>query len=284
MSVPQYGQRSDPSSAPQCPRHPGVRSVDYCKRCNRPMCVACLVPTEVCALCVDCAGTPTFSRSSATPGVTKTLIGLCAFFALVGFMLPSVERLFLFSPAFAAIQPWRFLTTAFLHSGIVHLFLNMLALYWVGSPLEKIFGHWRFAAIYLLSAIGGSAFVLMWVLVQPSTVYTATVGASGAVFGLFGALFVVQREAGMDTRAVLVLVAANLAYGFIASNVSWQSHLGGLIVGALVAFLLIRQGRAKGGITAKEQESQAMLMTGAIFLGMCAFITLIYKVLFGVLS
>nr|WP_233050524.1 rhomboid family intramembrane serine protease [Schaalia cardiffensis] len=199
-------------------------------------------------------------------------------------MLPSVERLFLFSPAFAAIQPWRFLTTAFLHSGIVHLLLNMLALYWVGSPLEKIFGHWRFAAIYLLSAIGGSAFVLMWVLVQPSTVYTATVGASGAVFGLFGALFVVQREAGMDTRAVLVLVAANLAYGFIASNVSWQSHLGGLIVGAFVAFLLIRQGRAKGGITAREQESQAMLMTGAVFLGMCAFITLIYKVLFGVLS
>ena len=88
----------------------------------------------------------------------------------------------------------------------------------------------------------------------------------------------------MDTRAVLVLVAANLAYGFIASNVSWQSHLGGLIVGAFVAFLLIRQGRAKAGITAREQESQAMLMTGAVFLGMCAFITLIYKVLFGVLS
>ncbi len=284
MSLPQYGQRSDPSSAPECPRHPGVRSVDYCKKCNRPMCVTCLVPREVRAVCVDCAGTPTIAQSSREAGVTKTLIAVCVVFGLVGFMLPSVERLFVFSPAFAAFQPWRFLTTAFLHSGIVHLLLNMLALYWVGSPLEKLFGHWRFAAIYLLSAIGGSAFVLMWVLVQPSTVYTATVGASGAVFGLFGALFVVQREAGMDTRSVLVLVAANLAYGFIASNVSWQSHLGGLIVGALVAFLLIRQGRAKAGMTEKEQESQAMLITGAVFLGMCAFITLIYKVLVGVLS
>ena len=73
MSQPLYGQRSDPYAAPECPRHPGVRSVDYCKRCNRPMCTQCVVPTEVRSICVDCAGRGrgNLSEAPAPPGLVN---------------------------------------------------------------------------------------------------------------------------------------------------------------------------------------------------------------------
>lgn len=284
MSTPLYGQRSDPLAAPECPRHPGVRSVDYCKKCNRPMCVECRVPTEVRAVCVECASAPRISRSASRPSVTIALISLCVALQLLVLVVPSVQGRLLFSPPLGLREPWRFLTTAFLHSGIPHLVLNMMALYWVGPSLERLFGHWRFAAIYLLSAIGGSAFVLLWVLIQPDTALTATVGASGAVFGLFGAIFIAQRESGMDTRSVLALLMVNMAYGFIVPNVSWQAHVGGLIAGTLLALLFIRQGRPRAGVTARKQQMQALWMTAGAFAALCALIGLIYRVIFEVLG
>ncbi len=281
MSIPTYGMRSDANAAPECPRHPGVRSVDYCKRCNRPMCIDCLIRTDVRAICVDCAGRQVRLPSGA-PVVTYTLIAACVLVYLAGFLSTAVHQALAFTPAVGYIQPWRFLTTAFLHSGLFHIAFNMLALFWVGSALEPLLGRWRFASIYLLSAIGGSFAVLAWVLVQPMTFNIATVGASGAVFGLFAAVFVLQKEAGLDTRSVLALLGINLAYGFIVSGISWQAHLGGLLAGLCVTWILVRQSRPKPGITARSQERKAMWITCGLFLAEVASIALMYRLLFEV--
>ncbi|WP_428638554.1 rhomboid family intramembrane serine protease [Schaalia sp.] len=281
MPIPEYGMRSDASAAPECPRHPGARSVDYCKRCNRPMCIDCLIRTEVRSICVDCAGRRPRAASGA-PVVTYAFIGACVLAYLASFASPAVQQALAFTPAVGYVQPWRFLTTAFLHSGLFHIAFNMLALFWVGSALEPLLGRWRFASVYLLSAIGGSLAVLAWVLVQPMTLHVATVGASGAVFGLFGAVFVLQKEAGLDTRSVVALLAINLVYGFIASGISWQAHLGGLAAGVCVAWILVRQARPKPGVTARSQELKALWITCGLFLAEAAAIALSYRVLFEV--
>jgi membrane associated rhomboid family serine protease len=111
-----------------------------------------------------------------------------------------------------------------------HLLFNMFALYVVGPPLESWLGRLRFGSLYALSALGGS--VLVYLL---SPVYTPTAGASGAVFGLFGATFVVAKRLHLDVRWVAALIAINLVLTFTVPGISWQGHLGGLVTGALVA-------------------------------------------------
>lgn len=277
MSMPAYGQRSNAHAAPDCPRHPGVRSVDYCKRCNRPMCPRCVIRTEVRSICVDCAGRRQRSTSSRGALVTRGIITACIVIFLAGFALPRIYTAMVFTPGIGYVEPWRFLTTAFLHAGILHITFNMLALYWVGQAIEPVLGHWRFASLYTLSAIGGSAAVLAWGLVDPSTLVVGTVGASGAVFGLFGAVFVVQKEAGLDTRSVLALLAVNLVFGFVASGVSWQAHVGGLITGLIVTWVYIRQGRPRHGVSARAQELRALGITIAMFVAMGTIIALTYQ-------
>jgi membrane associated rhomboid family serine protease len=145
------------------------------------------------------------------------------------------RELVLFSPAVADGQLYRLLTSSFLHYGITHLLFNMWALYVVGPPLEMWLGRLRFGALYILSALGGS--VLVYLL---SSLGAQTAGASGAVFGLFGASFVVGKRLNLDTRWVVGLIAINLAFTFVipllgGQNISWQGHIGGLVTGTLVA-------------------------------------------------
>lgn len=223
------------------------------------MCVACAIPTEVRSVCVDCTTSPAKrmrSRSFGAP-VTTALIGLCVLLSLADWVLP-VYQWFAFYPPAAYSQPWRFLTTAFLHSGVLHLAFNMMALYWLGQSLEPLMGTMRYIGLYLLSALGGTTFVLAWVLVSPSSFDTVTVGASGAVFGLFGAIFVLQKAVGADTRSVVTLLAINLGYGFIVPGISWQGHVGGLLVGMAVAWLLVQTDRPRPGVTEKKQNLQAV--------------------------
>ena len=137
---------------------------------------------------------------------------------------------------------YRLLTSAFLHYGLTHLLFNMWALYVVGPPLEAALGRLRFSALYFLSALlyalsalGGS--VLVYLL---SPVTAATAGASGAIFGLFGATFVVGKRLNLDVRWVVAIIVLNLVFTFIiplisSVNISWQGHLGGLLTGAVVA-------------------------------------------------
>jgi membrane associated rhomboid family serine protease len=124
---------------------------------------------------------------------------------------------------------WRLITSAFLHYGIVHLGLNMLSLYFGGRILETIIGRWRFALLYLVCAVAGSAGALYVTPNAPSA------GASGAIFGVFGALLVLERRGTIATGGqVLGLIALNLIFDFVIPGISVGAHIGGLIAGILV--------------------------------------------------
>ena len=197
--------------------------------------------------CVDCVGeaarsvrpvTNAFGAQrprSTTPLVTYVLIGVNLLVFALQMASPELDRaLALWPPAVADGETYRLLTSAFMHFGVTHIAFNMLALYFVGPPLEFALGRARFIALYVLSALGGS------VLVYLLTFNALTAGASGAVFGLFGATFVVGKRLNMDVRSVMGIIVLNLAFTFIfplftSQNISWQGHIGGLVTGAAVA-------------------------------------------------
>jgi membrane associated rhomboid family serine protease len=144
------------------------------------------------------------------------------------------SQLTLWPPAVADGQLYRLVTSAFVHYGVPHLLLNMWALYVVGPPLEMWLGRLRFGGLYALSGLGGS------VLVYLLTLNTATAGASGAIFGLFGATFMVARRLNLNLQWAAGVIVINLVFTFVApllskQPISWQAHLGGLVTGALVA-------------------------------------------------
>jgi membrane associated rhomboid family serine protease len=175
-------------------------------------------------------------QRSATPVVTYALIGINVAVFIVQMASGSLEKqLALWPPAVADGQLYRLVTAAFLHYGATHLLLNMWALYVVGPPLEIWLGRLRFGALYALSGLGGS--VLVYLL---SPLNTATAGASGAIFGLFGATFVVAKRLTLDVRWVAAVIVVNLVFTFVVPAVSsqlisWQAHVGGLVTGGLVA-------------------------------------------------
>lgn len=184
-------------------------------------------------------------QRSATPVLTYALIAI----NVLAFVLASGslgKQLALWPPAVADGQVYRLVTSAFLHYGVAHLLFNMWALYVVGPPLEIWLGRMRFGALYALSGLGGS--VLVYLL---SPLDTATAGASGAIFGLFGATFVVGKRLAIDVRWVVVVIGINLIFTFgvpviSSQRISWQAHVGGLVTGGLVAVAYVyppRQGR-----------------------------------------
>jgi membrane associated rhomboid family serine protease len=191
--------------------------------------------------CVECvrAGNKTVrtartvfgGRVSVTPVVTYTLIAVNVVVFFLQNAGSGVERRYaLASVAVADGQYERLVTSAFMHYGVAHLLLNMWALYVVGQPLEQWLGRVRFAALYGLSALGGS--VMVYLFAAPNSL---TAGASGAIFGLFGAMFVVARRLNYDVRGIAVLIGLNLVVTFTFSGISWQGHVGGLITGAALA-------------------------------------------------
>ncbi|MCZ3389227.1 MAG: rhomboid family intramembrane serine protease [Actinomycetia bacterium] len=130
---------------------------------------------------------------------------------------------------------WRLVTSAFLHTGVTHLAFNMLALWFVGSEIEPRLGRWRYLTVYLLSALGGS--VLSYAVDSP---FQTSVGASGAVFGLFGALFVLMRRLRFDVGGIIGLIVVNVVIGFLPGlNINWRAHLGGLIVGTVLTAAMV---------------------------------------------
>ncbi|MPV38922.1 rhomboid family intramembrane serine protease [Georgenia subflava] len=246
MTAQQPGQTGTPQ-VPVCPRHPDTVSYVRCQRCGRPACPRCQRPAAVGVQCVDCVREAEARRPVARtvlggrargdrPVVTITIIALCVVLYLAqrvpGLMiLPNL----IFMPALAEAEPHRFITSAFLHGGALHLALNMYALWIVGSILEPALGRWRFLALYLLSAIGGSVGVLLLADPTGPSWGVTVVGASGAVFGLFAAVFFVLRRFGRDTTQIVVLIAINFFLGFVIAGIAWQAHLGGAITGAVLA-------------------------------------------------
>jgi membrane associated rhomboid family serine protease len=170
------------------------------------------------------------------PVVTLTMMAICVAAYVLDLVIPNgfVFQTFAYAPFLTESEPWRMVTSAFLHStNIMHIGFNMYALWILGQALEPAFGRARFLAVYIISALAGSVGVLLMTPVD-----TTVVGASGAIFGLFGALFVVQRKRGGDLRSIIVLLVINAALGFIIPGIAWQAHLGGLIAGALCAAVL----------------------------------------------
>jgi membrane associated rhomboid family serine protease len=193
--------------------------------------------------CVDCVQAGVQSVPQATtvagaairtgkPVITYGLIAVNIAVFLLQIALPALTPRFALRPyAIAqADQYFRLFSSAFMHDGIVHILFNMYALYVLGPPLEQHLGRLRYAGLYLLSALGGS--VAVYLLSDPRT---ATLGASGAIFGLFGATAVAYKRFNLDMRWLIGLIAINLVLTFSIPNISWQGHLGGLITGAVVA-------------------------------------------------
>jgi membrane associated rhomboid family serine protease len=195
--------------------------------------------------------------TDGTPVVTYTIIGLCAVAYVLQRVDSDITQRFSFAPALGWVEPWRFLTAAFLHSPdtVFHILLNMFALWMMGQYLEPLLGRTRFAALYLISGIGGQVAVTLFagtptvsgILAREDTAwFTAVVGASGAIFGLFGALLVLNRHLGRSSAAMYATIAINAAFGFLYPGISWQAHLGGFLTGLACAGVIVmfqRQGR-----------------------------------------
>lgn len=175
--------------------------------------------------------------------VTYTLIGLNVVFFLIQQASPSfIDRFSLLpGPVYlrfgdqnlvgvAEGEYYRLVTALFLHANVMHILFNMWALYVVGPPLEALLGRLRYVALYFLCGLSGSA--LAYLLADPRT---ETVGASGAIFGLFGALFVVGRRLNLNIGPIGIVIALNLVLTFTISGISWQGHIGGLVAGAALA-------------------------------------------------
>lgn len=243
---------------PTCPRHPDQVAFVRCQRCNRPTCPACQRPAAVGIQCVDCVNEARRAAPAARsvfggratdgrPVVTIAIIAVCVAVWLLQQVSSSVTNDLAYVPYLSASEPWRFVTAAFVHSPsqIFHILFNMYALWICGEYLEPLLGRARFAALYLISAFGGSVGYELLASV-PASPYdtghmgwvTGTVGASGAVFGLFAAVVVLNRHLGREAGPMIGLIVINAVLGFVISNVAWQAHLGGLVTGAAFAAVI----------------------------------------------
>jgi membrane associated rhomboid family serine protease len=251
-----------------CYRHPDRESYIICQRCGRTICPECQTQAAVGVHCPECVKldrqeTPRqarrisnpFRNSGSRPVVTYTLIGLNVFLYLLqmitGGSRSPVYLLGAFYGPLTQSEPWRIVTSLFLHSpqSIFHIIFNMYALFIFGPMIEQLVGRVRYIVLYLLAGIGGSVAVL---LIAPQSV---VVGASGAIFGLLAAYFVIARRLGANSGQILVVIVLNLAIGFIpGSGVAWQAHVGGLVVGGAIAFLY----------TATRRRQQRTLQIGAL--------------------
>jgi membrane associated rhomboid family serine protease len=236
----------------RCYRHPDRETGVSCQRCDRYICHECQLPNAVGVLCPEDGRVPvaTRIRNDSRPTLTMVLIAITVL-VYVGQWVTngSLTKSMVYAPLLTIDEPWRMITAGFLHSenSIMHIALNMYSLYLFGSVLEPLLGKLRFITLYLLSIFGGSVAVLL--LESPNT---AVLGASGGVFGLMGAYFIVLRSLGQGAGQMTAIIAINLVIGFVPGfNISWQAHVGGLIAGGLVALAYATTRAAKD---AKKQK------------------------------
>jgi membrane associated rhomboid family serine protease len=199
---------------------------------------------------------------SGQPVVTYALIAVNVLMFVLQMTSKNLEReLVLWAPGVAGGEYYRLITSAFMHYGVLHLLFNMWALYVIGPPLEAWLGRLRFGALYGLSALGGS--VLVYLL---APIGAATAGASGAVFGLFGATFVLAKHLRFDMKWLIAIIVANLVLTFSVPTISWQGHIGGLVTGALIAAVFVYAPR----------ERRNLVQSGACAAVLVVFAALIY--------
>ncbi len=262
-----------PVKAPVCYRHPGKETYVRCTRCDRPICPDCMNAASVGHQCPDCVAEgrrtqrpvrTAFGGSVAgRAGVaTRVLIGINVAVMLISIATGGLTAVagggwggllgqstpltdwgsvigyapyFLGGPAHgvAAGEWYRLVTAMFLHYGVLHLLMNMYALWILGRELEAVLGRLRFVGLYVLAGLGGN--VAAYLFSAPNA---ATAGASTAVFGLMAATFVVLKRLNLSVAPILPVIVINVIFTFVVANISVAGHLGGLIVGAMVAAIL----------------------------------------------
>jgi membrane associated rhomboid family serine protease len=257
------------STATTCYRHPNRETGVSCSSCGRPICPDCMTPTPVGMRCPECSRQRTKVRTAATlrrdPQLTYVLIAI----NVIVFVAMAVSgggldgrggtvyrNGVLFGPLVDAGDWWRIVTAGFLHSGPLHLAFNMYFLYFLGTLLEPEIGRPRFAVIYFVSLIGGSFGAL---LVSPDT---PVLGASGAVFGLMGAAILALRARGIDPMqsGLGVTLLLNLGITFLIPGISIGGHIGGLVSGGIVGYLLFE-------VAARRRTSMAPILAVCVVLG-----------------
>lgn len=274
---------TDPASNPNtCYRHPDRQSFVLCQRCGRTICPECQTPAAVGVHCPECvreqrAQFQANRRASGAPsGLTvarrrfamldqKATVVLVAVSVVVWLLDQVTGRaltgaMLYFAPV-ADTQPWRIVTGLFVHSSFFHILFNMWALWIFGRMLENILGTWRFLALFFLSGLGGDLAVT---LLSPGS---PVVGASGAIFGLFAAFFVIQRSLGYNAVQLLVIMGLNLIVGFLpGTNISWQAHIGGIVLGFITGFVFskTRNIRQRGLQTALLVTEAVVLLAGIL--------------------
>lgn len=238
MAMPELSDRLP------CYRHGDRLTGARCTRCGRPICADCMISAPVGHQCPNCVkegnrNVRPVRWAPASPGaltpVVKVLVGI----NVVVFLLTSANVAWV--PQYAQIpfevargQLYRLITAAFLHANVAHIAFNMLALVIFGPLVEAAMGRVRFLTLYLLAALGGS--VCSYFL---GPINVIGVGASGAIFGVLGAWFVIAQARHADVRAILVLIGINLALSFSDPAIDWRAHVGGLLTGLVVGALFI---------------------------------------------
>lgn len=274
MTNPGWGAAAEGGSPqPRCVRHPDRPTLLSCNRCGRPFCPDCLRPASVGHQCVDCvaegqrttaqartvAGAPV-RTDRPTPLVTYILIGLnVLFYAVTVAQSRSLMNNQIGSSLFADWALWpplvvagdeyfRILGSGFLHFGIMHLAVNMFALWIIGRDTEIILGRSRYIGVYLVSILGGSAAVMFF-----ENWDAVTAGASGAVFGLLGAQMIILLRLRRSPAPVLVIVVLNIVISITVPGISLWGHLGGLAAGAATTAAFLYGPQFLGGGTDRQR-------------------------------
>jgi membrane associated rhomboid family serine protease len=261
-----------------CYRHPDRETRVSCSSCGRPICPECMTPTPVGMRCPECAsqktrvvrnptGTPAgFQATPATyvliaVNVIMYLIEIASGSGGLGTSGGQVAVDFgLFGPFVAEGEWYRLITSGFLHASLFHIGFNMLLLFFLGRLLEPALGTPRFLALYFASLLAGSLGAL---ILEPNSL---TIGASGAIFGLAGATFIIARGRGMDALAgeIGFLIVFNLIFSFVSPRISIGGHVGGLIGGVICALIIVAGEKGMLGRNRLPLEIAAMVAVAAI--------------------
>jgi len=264
--------------AETCYRHPDRETRVSCSSCGRPICPECMTPTPVGMRCPECASqrTRVVRNPTGTPGqfsafpATMVLIAINVIVYLVeiaagggGLNGPSqriVADYGLFGPFVSEGEVYRLVTAGFLHASLFHIGFNMLLLFFLGRLLEPALGTWRFLALYFASLLAGSLGAL---ILEPNSL---GIGASGAIFGLAGATFVIARGRGMEALAGQIgfLIVFNLIFSFTSPNISIGAHVGGLIGGVICALAIVAGEKGMFGRNRLPVELAAMIAVGVL--------------------
>lgn len=275
----QDGGAAEPSAPPQCYRHPGRETYVRCARCDRPVCPDCMISASVGFQCPACVAegnkgvreprTTFGGKVQGDPGlVTMVLLGINVLVFVAVQSEPAIlERLVLRAynfgdgPGVAEGGYYRLITAAFMHRETLHILFNMIMLWLFGRPLEAMLGRGRFLALYLICALGGSTASYLFNAPQ-----VGSLGASGAVIGMVGALLVLERRLKHNTGGVAIYLAILLLPGLLIEGIDWRAHLGGLITGAIL-------GAAAAYAPAKQRNAvqlTAAVVTVVVLIGLVA--------------